>query len=147
MPGQSLQRHGLWESAKPIMEALKSQKLPELQGSLCDQRHRLSLDGRQPAPQQQTDDDNANSQSTDDMLDRLKDVTFLQPKTKRDVQPGVVQQPLSAAYGSVWFGFSKDFLALKPEDKEVTFRHPVRPSRSKTKFVLKDMMYRGELAI
>ena len=93
----------------------------------------------------ESDDSNASMQ---DVLDHLKSVTFLQPKDKRDVQPGIVQQPAAGGYGTtVLFGFSKEVLALKPEDKEVTFITEFGKLDLKAKFNLKDMLYRGELAV
>ena len=81
------------------------------------------------------------------MLDRLKQVTFLEPKGRRDAQPGVVQQPVSGSYGSVWFGFSKDFLNLKADDKEASFTTQFGQMTIKAKFNLKDMLYKGDLAV
>jgi hypothetical protein len=93
------------------------------------------------------DDGSSQQQSTQDMLDRLKQVTFLEPKGRRDAQPGIVQQPVSGSYGSVWFGFDRDFLNLKAEDKEVSFTSQFGQLTVKAKFNLKDMMYKGDLAI
>jgi hypothetical protein len=79
-------------------------------------------------------------------VDRIKGVTFLEPKGKRDVQPGVVQlQPSS--YGSLLFGFSKEILQLAADDKEVLFTTTFGYLNLKARFILKEMMYRGELAV
>jgi hypothetical protein len=67
-------------------------------------------------------------------------------KDKRYMQPAlVVQQP--AGYGSVYFGFAKDIVALRPEDREVGFTAQFGQIQVKTKSYLKDMMYHGELAV
>jgi len=148
MPSQSYKGTVRWETAKPVMEALKTAGFPEaFKDHYVISVSGFPVNGGGRRRQQQSDDDNSSSQSMEETLDRLKGVTALQPKTKRDVQAGVVQQPPSAAYDTVWFGFSKDMLALKPEDKEVTFVSQFGHLSVKTKFVFKDMIYRGELAI
>lgn len=147
MPSQNYKGTVRWESAKPVMEALKSQQIPEA----FKDHYIISVSGiplnASSRRQQQSQDDDSNQQSMQERLDRLKGVTALQPKTKRDVQPGVIQQPPSAGYGTIWFGFSKDMLALKPEDKEVTFVTQFGRMSLKAKFVLKDMLYKSELAV
>ena len=147
MPSQNYRGTVRWETAKPIMEALKSQQFPDAFKDhyvISVSGFPLNTGGRR---RQQSDDDDSSSQSMQDRLDRLKGVTALQPKTKRDVQPGVIQQPPSGAYDTVWFGFSKDMLALKPDDKEVTFVTQFGRMSLKAKFVFKDMMYKGDLAV
>jgi hypothetical protein len=91
--------------------------------------------------------DTGSSQSTEDRLNRLKGVTYLSPKTRRDLQPGVVEQPPSAGSGTVFFGFSREMLALKVADQEVTFTTRIGGMAIKAKFNLKEMLYRGELAV
>ena len=61
-------------------------------------------------------------------------------------QTGLVQQQTSS-YGSVLFGFSKELVTLTPEDHEVTFATQFGRMNIKTKFNLKEMIYRGELAV
>jgi hypothetical protein len=135
-----------WESAKPILEALKT-PLPE---AFAD-RYVISVSGfpldsgRHQRSQEGTDGNS--SQSTEDMLDRLKGLTYLEPKGREGAQPGIVQQQATAGAGSILFGFSKEMLTLKPEDKEVTFSTRLGGVTVKTKFSFKDMMYHGELAV
>ncbi len=81
------------------------------------------------------------------MLDRLKAATFLQPKGKEAVQPGVVERAASSNGANFLFGFSKEGLVLRPEDKEVMFTTAIGPFQIKTKFKLNEMLYRGELAL
>ncbi len=123
-----------WESAKPILEALKSKIRESMANHYVISVSGIPLNGRYGA-------------SEDDVnLDHLKGVTYLAVNGKRDVQPGVVEQQTSS-YGSVLFGFSKEFLTLTPEDKEVHFTTQFGRLNLKTKFVLKEMIYRGELAV
>jgi hypothetical protein len=142
--GQSYKAVIRWESAKPILDALKT-PLPEgftnhyvisVGGIPLDAGNRRRY---------QSEDDNS-SQSNQNALDRLKGVTYLAPKDKRDLQPGIViQQP--AEYGNIYFGFAKDLLTLRPEDKEVAFTTIFGSMQVKTKFNMKDMLYHGELAV
>jgi hypothetical protein len=136
-----------WESAKPIGEALKN-PLPE---GFAD-RYVISVSGipLNPNSRRGYQDDSENdsrSASTQDALDRLKSLTSLEPKGKRDAQPGIVQQQASSGLGSILFGFSKEILSLKPEDKEVTFSTQFGRIVIRTKFNLKEMIYRGDLAV
>jgi hypothetical protein len=142
--GQSYKAVIRWESAKPILDALKT-PLPE-----AFTNHYVISIGGIPLDagnrrRYQTDDDGS-SQSNQNALDRLKGVTYLAPKDKRDLQPGIVlQQP--AEYGNIYFGFAKDLLTLRPEDKEVAFTTIFGSIQVKTKFNMKDMLYHGELAV
>lgn len=127
-----------WESAKPIGEALKT-PLPEAFAN----HYVISVSGFPLSTgRRRSQDDSDNT----DNLDRLKSVTYLQPKDKRDLQPGVVQQQTSYS-GSVLFGFSRELVTLKPEDKEVAFITQFGRLNVKAKFNLKEMLYRGELAV
>jgi len=141
-PGQTYKGLVRWESAKPIVEALKT-PLPDG----FTNHYVISVRGiplNAGSRQYQNQDDS--SRSDQDALDRLKGQTFLVPKDKPNLQPGVVvQQP--AGYGNVYFGFSKDLLTLRPEDKEVEFHSMFGSVQVKAKFDLKEMLYRGELAI
>ena len=135
-----------WESAKPILDAMKT-PLPEAFAN----RYVVSVSGfplnAGRRRRSQDDSDTNSSQSTDDMLDNLKALTYLEPKGREGVQPGVAQQQPSSGAGSILFGFSKEMLVLKPDDKEVTFSTRMGGLNVKTKFNLKDMMYHGELAL
>jgi len=135
-----------WESAKPILDAMKS-PLPEEFANhyvISVSGFPLNAGRRRRYPE---DSDANSSQSTEDVLDNLKALTYLEPKGREGVQPGVAQQQPSSGAGSILFGFSKETLALKPDDKEVTFSTRMGGLNVKTKFNLKDMLYHGELAI
>jgi hypothetical protein len=146
MPGPAYKGTVRWESAKPIMEALRTDKFPE---GFAD-HYVISVSGIPLNPgqrqQQQNQDDDSNQRSQQTLLDQIKAQTYLAPKDKRDAQPGIVTQQ-GSIYGNVLFGFSKDVLALKPEDKEVTFSTVFGRTPIKTKFVFKDMLYHGELSV
>jgi hypothetical protein len=143
MPGQSFKGIVRWESAKPILDALKT-PLPEgFANHYVISVGGIPLDAGSRRRNQSQDD---GSQSVQNTLDRLKGVSYLEPKEKRTLQPEVVvQQP--ASYGNVYFGFPKDLVTLRPEDKEVTFTTLFGSTQVKAKFNMKDMLYRGELAV
>jgi len=143
---QSVQGTVRWESAKPVLDALKT-PLPEAFANhyvIGVSGFPLNGGGRRGS---QDDSGSNSSQSNQDQLDNLKSLTFLEPKGRDGAQPGLVQQAPSAGSATLLFGFSKEMLALKPDDKEVTFSTKLGRLLVKTKFNLKDMMYRGELAI
>ena len=135
-----------WESAKPIREALKT-PLPD---SLAD-RYVISVNGLPMMPGRERRREDEGSEDTSraprNMLERLKETTFLLPKGKESVQPGVVERQPSAGGANLLFGFSRETLVLRPEDKEVTFTMAMGPLEVKTKFKLSDMTYREELAL
>ncbi len=143
-PMESIQGTVRWESAKPVMEAIKT-SLPE---GFTD-HYVISVSGfpLSGSRSSREDSDTNSSPSSDDMLDQLKSLSYLEPKGRDGAQPGLVQKSPSAGGGTLLFGFSKDMLAIKPEDKEVTFSTKLGRLLVKTKFNLKDMMYHGELAL
>jgi hypothetical protein len=156
--GQSYKGVIRWESALPVRDALK-EPLPEgfenmyvisVGGIPLNAGSRSQSSSQYPSrypsqypPQQQQDD---SPESDQKLLDRMRGATLLEPKDKRYLQPAlVVQQP--AGYGNVYFGFAKDIVTLRLEDREVGFTTQFGQIQVKTKFYLKDMLYRGELAV
>jgi hypothetical protein len=139
-----------WESAKPVQEALKT-PLPEgLAGAYV-----ISVSGVpvvQPGRQHSDDGDTDTTVSkglSDEVLDRIKSLTYLEPKGKSPAQPSVVQKGSISSSGTptLLFGFPRDVVALTAEDKEVAFTTRLGLIDVKTRFNLKDMLYRKELAL
>lgn len=146
-PLQSFKGTVRWESAKPVLEAIKS-PLPDAFAN----HYAISVSGFSmmsgPRRRSQDDDSSGNApEATENMADNLKAVTLLKPKDREGAQPGIVRQQPSSGGGTFLFGFSKETLALKPGDKEVVFSTRMGRLVVKTKFNLKDMMYHGELAV
>jgi hypothetical protein len=134
-----------WESAKPILEALKS-PLPEAFADhyvVSVSGFPLSGGGRRA----EVGSEERGAETPDDALERLKSFTYLEPTGKRSAQPGVVQRQAGAGDGTILFGFSKEFLNLGPRDKEVVFTTNLGRASIKTKFDLKAMRYQGTLAV
>jgi hypothetical protein len=136
-----------WESATLIRTALKT-PLPETVAN----HYVISVSGIPIAANanhrsEDGDDDATVSKGpTPDVLDRIKNMTYLEPKGKSPAQPSVVQPDTSAA-NVLLFGFSHELLQLTAEDREVTFTTQLGRLDLKTKFNLKDMMYHKELAL
>jgi hypothetical protein len=152
MGGQAaVQYHGVvrWVSAKPVQAVLKS-PVPEGLGNA----YVISVSGipivtgdRPRSSDSDSDTGGANGPSQD-VLDRIKELTYLEPKGKAPAQPGTVQTG-SAGFESnvLLFGFSHDLLQLTSEDKEVGFTTQLGKLEIKAKFNLKEMRYRDELAL
>jgi hypothetical protein len=138
-----------WESAQPILQATKS-TLPDVFANhyviavtgipLLNSRMRRS---------RTEDDDSQNSRTSgesDQRLDDLKQFSTLQPKGKELAQAGIVQRQVSNG-NVLLFGFSRETLQLTSDDKEVDFATRLGSLLVKARFNLKEMLYRGQLAV
>jgi hypothetical protein len=139
-----------WESAKPIQEALKT-PLPEgLAGAYVISVSGVPIlaAGRQHSDEGDTDSTVSKGLS-DDVLERIKNLTYLEPKGKSPAQPSVVQKGAIGSSGTptLLFGFPRDVLPLTEDDREVLFTTQLGRIEIKSKFNLKDMMYHKELAL
>lgn len=139
-----------WESAKPIQEALKT-PLPE--GLAKDYVISVSgvpvvTAGRQHSDEGDTDTAVSKGLS-EEVLERIRNLTYLEPKGKAAGQPSAVQKGPITASGTptLLFVFPRDEMPLTVEDKEVTFTTQLGRIEIKTKFNLKDMMYHKDLAL
>jgi len=146
-----IEYHGVvrWVSAKPIQEALKS---PVPEG--LAKAYVISVSGIPiiTGDRQHTDDGDSDTTGakgpSQDVLDRIKNLTYLEPKGKSPAQPGTVHQGSAGFETNVLlFGFSHEVLQLTPQDKEVSFTTQLGRLEVKTKFNLKDMTYHKELAL
>ena len=138
-----------WESAKPVQEALKT-PLPEgLAGAYV-----ISVSGvpiLSDSRQHSDDPDSGTAVSkglSDEVLERIKNLTYLEPKGKSAAQPNVVQKgPVSSSgMPTLLFGFPREALQLTADD-QVLFTTKLGQIEVKSKFNLKDMMYHHELAL
>jgi hypothetical protein len=78
------------------------------------------------------------------MLDRARFLSFLQAKGKDPVAATRLEE---TADGTVLFFFARGSEPLTLDDKEVNFSTRLGPVEIRTRFVLKDMMYKGKLAV
>jgi len=145
-PSQAFQGTVRWESAKPILDAMKA-PLPDTFAN----HYVIGVSGfpMMSGRPRSEDDDNQDStaQASEARLDNLKSLTFLKPKDKEGEQPGLVLQQPSSGGGTYLFGFSREMMTLTAADKEVTFTTRIGRLDVKAKFNLKEMLYRGDLAV
>ena len=126
----------LWQSAQPVMDAVK----PEFPEEFAN-HHVIALVGFPFPPRNDNRDE-------EDVLNDLKSNTYLRPDRGDSAQPGVVKRPVSSSInGSILFGFSKDLVKVGPEDKEILFTTRLGRSQIQARFVPKEMLYRGKLAV
>ena len=140
-----------WESAKPVQEALKT-PLPEGLAAA----YVISVSGVPilSSGRRRSDNDSGNDTAvskglTDDVLERIKNLTYLEPKGKSAAQPSAVAKGSISSSGmpTLLFAFPREALQLTADDRDVLFTTKLGEIEVKSKFNLKDMMYRGELAL
>ena len=119
----------VWESAQPILDARKK-PLPKQ----FKDHYTLSVSG---VPW---------LREVDKLFDQLRQFTTLQPNDQPPVQPGAVLK--AAGFPpAVLLGFSKDVLELSANEKSIHFVTEVGDIVLKAKFDIKEMRYRGHLAL
>jgi hypothetical protein len=132
----------LWESAEPVMQALK----PEFPEEFAD-HYVIALTGI-PWPPRNSRADEDDDRYEQGALDDLKSVTYLKPERGSALQPGIVKQPVSSSVnGSILFGFSKGLVHISADDREIQFTTRLGRSPLQVKFSPKEMTYRGKLAL
>jgi hypothetical protein len=134
-----------WDSARPILDALKS-PLPEaFEGRYVISVSGIPLMGGRSTSAGEDDDSTASRRQEQDDLDRLKGLSSLQPKGKDIVQAGVVARQIGTGT-SFLFGFSREMLTLDTRDTEILFTTQLGRLVVKAHFLPKEMLYHGELA-
>jgi hypothetical protein len=135
-----------WDSALPILDALKS-PLPEaFEGRYVISVSGIPLMGGRSTSSGEDDDSTASRRQEQDDLDRLKGLSSLQPKGRDIVQAGVVARQIGTGT-SFLFGFSREMLPLDTRDTEILFTTQLGRLVVKAHFLPKEMLYHGELAI
>jgi hypothetical protein len=134
-----------WESAKPILEAMKAPLPEQFAGHYVISVNGIPMLGGHQAAQG-TDEAETRRPSQDDVYDNLKQLTSLQPKGKELLQAGVVHRQVSSG-SSFLFGFSSELLPLSMDDSEVLFSTRLGQLTVKARFVFKEMQYHRELAL
>lgn len=128
-----------WASAKPILQALQLKLPPQLSDYYV-----VSVSGL-PVIGGYSSGGSASDTSPEHAFDALKEVSYLEVQRKNPVQPGeIVQDPNESS--TIYFGFLHQFLDLM-DAKTATFSTTMGPLDVKVKFNLKEMKYRGELAV
>lgn len=133
----------LWESARPIRDALKTPLPDGLAGQYV-----LSVNGIPLSKSESANGEDADGARTASpgALDKLKGLTTLQVKGKDSIEAGMVQQ--QTGNGVVYlFGFPKEALAIAKDDKEVVFGTHMGKLVFTARFAPKEMLYHNELAV
>jgi hypothetical protein len=119
-----------WESALPVREALHRGAAGETPADYI-----LNVFGEVPGVE------------TDSVDASLKENTRLEHKGDQIKLTRVEPAPKTGLSGDGTLFYFSRLLALRPEDKEVTFTTRLGPLEVKCKFALKDMLYRGHLEL
>jgi hypothetical protein len=138
-----------WESAQPVLDALKY-PIPEEFANhymlgvsnlpITVQGGRLPRNGRAPSP---TGPPGGVDQQ--EILDWLKNGASLRVKSKESVEAGAIRPARGGEV--ILFGFSRELLPLSVNDREVVFILDTDQFALKAKFDPREMIYRGKLAI
>jgi hypothetical protein len=126
-----------WESAQPILDALRAPLPADFAGHYV-----LSVTNLPLAPVRRAG--RGGDAAPDDSLDRIQNGTTLEVKGKETVEAGIARR---SHIGSILFGFSKEQLPLTPSDREIVFALNTQILSLKTKFDAKEMIYHGKLAV
>lgn len=125
-----------WESAQPILDALRAPLSADLAGHYVVSVTNLPIEVVRRGPRGET--------TPDDSLDRIQNGATLQARGKDPAEAGIARR---TRIGSLLFGFSSDYLHLTAEDREILFTLDTELLTIKAKFDTKDMMYHGKLAL
>lgn len=123
-----------WESAAPIRDASKTQLQPDPAGSYV-----ISVSGF-PMMSELVESLGAAG------LENMKKTTSLQRAGKPAVAPTYITVPFDQS-GVLLFYFPSGANPISAEDKQVVFQTKAEGFGLKVKFVPKEMVYRGKLAL
>jgi hypothetical protein len=125
-----------WETAQPILDALRAPAPADSKDHFVVSVTNLPLAiVRRPG--------RGDATAPDEALDRLQNGATMQVKGKDPVEAGFARRtPIS----SILFGFSRDYLRLSPNDREITFELDMGQMTIKAKFDGKEMVYHGKIA-
>ena len=126
-----------WESAQPILDALRAPLAADFAGHYVVSVTNLPVANVRPAGR-------GGETTPDDALDRMQNGATLQAKGKDPAEAGIARR---TRIGSILFGFSKDSLRLTRGDRDIVFRLDTGPVTVTAKFDGKDMIYHGKLAV
>ncbi len=128
-----------WESAQPILDALRAPLAADLEGHYVVSVTNLPFTEAHRAGR-------GGETTPDDTLERMQNGATLQVKDKdRDTaEAGIARR---TRIGSILFGFSKDQLRLSTSDGDIVFALNTQQLTLKTNFNAKEMIYHGKLAV
>jgi hypothetical protein len=141
--GRSLRRGAVdaiivrWESAQPILDALKAPMPADFESHYVLSVTNLPVLPARPKGR-------GAEATPDDTLERMQSGATLQAKGRDAAEAGFARR---SHIGSYLFGFSRDYLRLTPNDREITFVLDITQLMIKAKFDSKTMNYHGKLAV
>jgi len=126
-----------WESAQPILDALRAPLAAEFAGHYVLSVTNLPVAIVRPSGR--------GVQTTpEDILERLQNGATLEAKGKEPVEAGIARR---TRIGSFLFGFSRDSLRLDPADRDIIFKLEAAQTSIKCKFDAKEMTWHGKLVL
>jgi hypothetical protein len=125
-----------WESAQPILDALRAPLPSEFAGHYVLSVTNLPL-GRAPRG-------GRGGETAEDLLEGLQAGAALQVKGKETAGAGIARRN---HIGGFLFGFPRDYPRLSPDDRDIVFRLDTGELTITAKFDGKAMMYHGKLAV
>ncbi len=131
-----------WESAHPIRDAVKKE-LPKQLGDA----YVISVSGLRVGGGRGPEAGAEGNERRQQMAEVLKGATHLERKGSDPIAPSQVQSGQIATGPISYFVFPRGSQPIQESDKEVTFHIKMERVEVKAKFALKDMMYKGELAL
>ncbi len=129
-----------WESAEPVLLAQKKEGLT----AEAAEHYILSVSGLPMAGARKRAGDDSDPDA-EEIVARIIDGTRLTPQHRDPILP-VKVDATKPSRGTLLF-FRRDAEQFTLDHKEVTFTTKLGPLEVKTKFQLKDMVYRGKLAV
>lgn len=127
-----------WESAQPILDALRSPLAAGLEGHYVISVTNLPMPTPHPAGR------GMEAETKQDILERIQNGATLLVKGQEPAEAGIAR---INRIGAILFGFSKELVKLTPADREIFFRLDTGELNLSTKFDGKEMMYHGKLAV
>jgi hypothetical protein len=126
-----------WESAQPILDALKAPLAADFEGHYVVSVTNLPFAEARRAGR-------GGETPPEDPLDRIQNGATLEVRGKDPAEAGIARR---TRIGSILFGFSKDQLRLTQGDGDIVFALNTQQLTLKTKFDAKEMIYHGKLAV
>ena len=115
---------------------------PNKMESSPDNSYRISVSGLPMAPRRAGNDDRSSQ-----MLNGLSALTDLERKGKDSIPCSRVEMSKGEDTNTLMFYFEPGSAPIQVGDKEVTFNTKIGPLQVKAKFVPKEMMFDGKLAL
>jgi hypothetical protein len=144
--GEGFKAVARWESALPVREAIN----PRAPGPELPEFYVIALIGDLPSMGRQVSpsgDDQEEEIQYERRLEMLRQYTKLEKKGDPIFLAKAESTPAKSAFGSGTLFYFPRTDSILPDDKQVTFVTKIGPYEAKAKFSIRDMLYRGKLAL